>query len=242
MEWLCSKPIAHRGIHSKNETPENTLASFNLAIKEGYAIEMDVSFSKDNQIIIFHDRNLFRLTGYCGFVRKENYGKIKKLFLLRTNHKILLLSEALDFIQGRVPILIEIKNDKRKRLFCQKLTEVVNSYEGEVAFLSFNRKLLEFLREYCPLIPRGQSIRLPWQNFRMLKSGLNQNDLQFIACNQHYICTHLIRQCFHHRIPLIAWTIRSQKEMERALKKADNIIFENIKPPQSLNSLAEKIV
>ncbi len=240
MEWLYSKPIAHRGIHSGNEIPENSLASFDLAIEEGYAIEMDVSLSKDNQVIVFHDRNLFRLTGYRGSVRKEDYAKIKQLFLLETDYKIPLLSEALDFIRGRVPVLIEVKNDQRKKLFIRKLSEVVNPYEGDGAILSPNRKIIKLMGKYCPLIARGQLIGLPWQNFIPPKFWLDQGNLQFVAYNHHYIYAHLIQSCFTTKIPLIAWTIRNKKEMEKELVKADNIIFENFKPPQSLNSLAER--
>ncbi len=59
--------IGHRG--ARNEAPENTIGSFIHAQKNGcYAFELDVRLSKDNQLMVFHDHILGRMTGVNGLL------------------------------------------------------------------------------------------------------------------------------------------------------------------------------
>ena len=60
IEWLDKYPIAHRGYHNQ-EVPENTLEAFKLAVDNNYAIELDIQFTKDYQIVVFHDDDFIHL-------------------------------------------------------------------------------------------------------------------------------------------------------------------------------------
>ena len=107
--WLCNEYIAHRGFHSET-APENSLAAFENAIKHNYAIELDVRALSDGTVVVFHDETLGRMTGADGFISNYSYEDIKDLRLLKTQEKIPTLDEVLAFVDGRTPILIEIKN------------------------------------------------------------------------------------------------------------------------------------
>ncbi len=61
-DFLKQTPIAHRGLHDGTK-PENSMPAFLAAIEHGYAIETDVRFTKDKQLVIFHDDDLLRMTG-----------------------------------------------------------------------------------------------------------------------------------------------------------------------------------
>lgn len=68
----------HRG--SSANYPENTLLSFDKAIKEGAnAIELDVKKTKDGQFIIMHDDTVDRTTNGTGYVTSLNWDYISTL-------------------------------------------------------------------------------------------------------------------------------------------------------------------
>jgi glycerophosphoryl diester phosphodiesterase len=61
-DWLTARPIAHRGLHSKQSgLVENTPAAAMAAIAKNYAIECDIQFTKDGEAVVFHDFTLDRL-------------------------------------------------------------------------------------------------------------------------------------------------------------------------------------
>lgn len=104
----------HRG--AAGLAPENTLASIQLALELGVdRIEIDVQQTKDNKIIVLHDRTLRRTTTGNGFVKKLTYDEIlqfsagykfNKFYL---NEKVPTLDQVIDLIGGKVELLIEIK-------------------------------------------------------------------------------------------------------------------------------------
>ena len=63
LSWLVDRPFAHRGLfHEQKGIPENSLGAFEQAIGDNYGIELDVRRSLDDVAVVFHDRNLARLT------------------------------------------------------------------------------------------------------------------------------------------------------------------------------------
>ena len=54
LDWLCERPIAHRGLHNLHAgIPENSLAAFAAAVADGYSMELDVQASADGQAMVF---------------------------------------------------------------------------------------------------------------------------------------------------------------------------------------------
>lgn len=89
--------FSHRGIElSKKKYIESTDRSFNDQIKNGFSLEFDINFTKDNKIIIFHDSNLSRLTNNRDqrLISDLTLQEIKKIFSKKD--KILTLKEILD--------------------------------------------------------------------------------------------------------------------------------------------------
>ena len=107
--WLVKQPIAHRGLFG-DKIPENSIAAFKNAIKNKLPIELDVTCLADGTPVVFHDEKLARMTGKDGFISNCKYEDIQKLTLAGTKERIPTLQEALDLIDGKVPILVEIKN------------------------------------------------------------------------------------------------------------------------------------
>ena len=109
--FLIERPFAHRGYHSRSlidskNVLENSLGAFRLAIENNFSIEMDIHLTKDLEIIVFHDFFLGRLTTKTGFVSSKNSTYIKQA-KLSNNEPVPTIEDALNLVDGRVPILLK---------------------------------------------------------------------------------------------------------------------------------------
>ena len=245
--FLTERPFAHRGFHSRSlkvsETiPENSLEAFRLAIEKNYSIEMDIHFTKDFKIIVFHDFFLGRLTTKTGFVFNKNLSYIKKA-KLSNNEKVPTIEEVFNLVNGRVPILLEIKYSKyiKKNLnmFTSVLEEKLESYKGPVALMSFNSDLIKYIRKRnffgrFPLglttsFPKIESISSKLKNNK-IENEIVANSLQFISQDWKGIKNIRVKRLKKLNIAILSWTITS-REIEESLKGlADNITFEHYEP------------
>lgn len=235
-KWLYTTPIAHRGLHTNN-VPENSLIAFKAALEEGYAIELDVQLSKDDQIVVFHDYSLKRMCNLDKKVNELDYKELKKLKLNQTNERIPLLKDVLKLVDGKIPLLIEIKNEKRVGKLEDNVCDLLKDYNGEFAIEAFNPFVLIYIKKTNPQIIRGQ-LSSSFKNEKMsfIKKLILRNCLlnflskpNFIAYNIHDL-PNTIASIHKKKIPIIAWTIKSNKDIKNKKKYYDNIIFEKIKP------------
>ena len=234
--WLVTKYIAHRGLH--NDTmPENSLAAMQNAIDHDYAIEIDLHPIEDGTPVLFHDETLNRLTGEDGYIKKvENVEQLKKLRLLNTNETIPTLKEALEFVNGQVPLLIEIKDYNMTGTFEKAIYEVLKDYKGEYAVMSFNPYSIKWFKINAPEVVRGLlscyfkgeklNSALKFALKRMLLKKVA--DPQFIAYKWNELPNKHVNKVKH--LPLLAWPVPSQQEYMKVAKHCDNIIFEYFEP------------
>ena len=244
---MTERPFAHRGFHSSSlkvsETiPENSLEAFRLAIEKNYSIEMDIHFTKDFKIIVFHDFFLGRLTTKTGFVFNKKLSFIKKANL-SNNEKVPTIEEVLNLVNGRVPVLLEIKYSKyiKKNLnvFIRVLAEKLESYKGPLALMSFNLDLIKYIRKRnffrrFPLglttsFPKIESIGSKIKN-KKIENEIVANRLQFISQDWKGIKNIRVERLKKLNIAILSWTITS-REIEKSLKGlVDNITFEHYEP------------
>ena len=102
--------FAHRGLH-KNGTPlpENSLPAIKKAVEEGYGIEFDIQVTKDGVPVVFHDFTLHRMCGQKGRVCDYTLEELRKFRLLDCGEPIPTFKEALRAVDGKVPLIIEMK-------------------------------------------------------------------------------------------------------------------------------------
>ena len=146
LAWLRNSYFAHRGLFN-DELPENSIKAFENAIKNGFAIELDIQFTKDKKVVVFHDYNLERLTNNKENIENLTYEEIRKLNLLDTKEKIPLLEEVLQFIDGKVPLLIEIKNCNDIMKLGEETAKILKDYNGKYAIQSFDSCVLKWYRK-----------------------------------------------------------------------------------------------
>lgn len=238
MNWLKEKPIAHRGLHNQNNRPENSYAAFNFAIENNFPIELDLQFTADKKLIVFHDENFKRMTGIDKNVLTSTYDEIKNFNLLETEERIPLFTELLKHINGQVPLLIEIKNFARPNGFERSLVDIMKNYKGEFALQSFNPLTIRWLKINAPDIIRGQissrfkELPVPL-HYKYILRNLTLNFTakpHFINYNIDdlpYLPVELYR---HYGLPILAWTIRNQDQLKKAEDLCDNFVFEGFLP------------
>lgn len=147
---------AHRGYHDGNvSVPENSLSSFVAAIDAGYGIELDVQLSSDKVPMVFHDADLARICGVEGKIWDYTCAELQQMKLFDTDETIPTLQEALELIDGQVPILVEYKMDKVDTDVCAYSHELLKNYDGPYAVQSFHPFALFWYRQNAKDIPRG---------------------------------------------------------------------------------------
>lgn len=234
--WVLKNPIAHRGLHNF-EFPENSLPAFENAVAHGFAVELDVRIIDDHTIIVFHDDKLSRMTdrdGYVSCLKAEDLAEIR---LGKTDFGIPTFERVLETINGKVPILIEIKKAEQSFALEEKLTDMLKAYNGEYAVESFHPFSLQYFYKNAPGIMRGQlssyfhhaDIDASRHERSRLKK-LKYNDVShpdFIAYKISNLPNKYVRNA---GLPVITWTIKSELAAEKAVDLCDNYIFEGFIP------------
>lgn len=154
--WITDKPFAHRGLHDAAAgVPENTMAAFDAAIASGYAIELDVRQMRDGAVVVFHDADLTRACGVDRDLAELAWGDVNQAGIFGTEHRIPLLDEVLVRTAGRVPLLIEVKEDRRHPGIERALHEKLSQYNGPFALQSFSPTIVRWFRKHPIGAPLG---------------------------------------------------------------------------------------
>ncbi|MEG1500094.1 MAG: glycerophosphodiester phosphodiesterase family protein [Clostridia bacterium] len=233
--WLVEKYIAHRGLHS-SEVAENSLTAFSLAIEKNYPIEIDVQLISDGTVVVFHDEILSRSTGKDGYLKNLTKKELKKTFLKGTKDTIHTFEEVLKLVDGKIPLLIEIKNTQKVGELEAKVLDLLKNYKGEFAIQSFNPYVLMWFKQNAPEILRGQlSCSFKGEKMAFFKKFVLKRMLLNKSSKPNFIsyCGQDLPNRFvkrYNKIPLLAWTIRSQEDYMKVVKYCDNIIFEDFEP------------
>ena len=104
-----ARPIAHRALHDA-AVAENSLAAVEAAIAQGYGIEIDIQPARDGTPMVFHDYDLGRLTAQTGLITQYSAAELGEIKLTGGGGTIPTLAQVLNVVAGRVPLLIEIKD------------------------------------------------------------------------------------------------------------------------------------
>lgn len=235
--WLLCKPIAHRGFHDK-KSPENSLRAFENAKRMGYAIELDLHLTEDRNLIVFHDKNVKRMTGENIKTIDLTSEKLEELRLLDTDEKIPSFKEVIEIVAGKVPILIEIKNTSPVGEVEEKLLEELEDYKGEYILQAFNPQRIKWLKNNAPHVIRGQlSGRLKGSKMNKINRFMHMNLIfnfltkpDFVNYEIKGLNSFVIKMLRRRGHPILSWTARSYDEYSKALNLSDNAVFENFVP------------
>lgn len=240
MKKFKTKMYAHRGLHNA-ERAENSMSAFKAAVDGGYGIELDIRLSKDNKLVVFHDDTLDRVCGREGKVIDFTAEELAAFSLNGTSDGIPLFCDVLALVDGRVPLLVEIKEDPGNSAVSEAACKMLSEYRGEFIVESFNPLSLKTVKERKPEFVRGilSQRYYEYEKYRKPLYFLLQSLLLNFLCRPAFIAyDHRHAKSFALRfvrgffdVPTLAWTVRSAEEEAIARKNGfDGIIFENYIP------------
>ena len=216
--------ISHRGLHDE-KIPENSMKAFKNAIKEEYAIELDLHILKDNNVVVFHDDNLKRMTGINKLIKDCTYEELKKYNLKNSKEKIPLFKDALKEINGKVPILIELKYDRRVGLLEKETIKILKDYTGIYYFQSFRLRTVRYVNKYSN-VKSGLLIHSKGKFDLLLNKFIFKIfKVDFISYPIKRLPNKKIEK-LHNKIPILFWVYKNNKNKEYIKKYSDKIIFE----------------
>lgn len=242
--WL-KRPIAHRGLHDTTRgNVENSVSAIKAATRKGIAVEVDLQRAADDMPVVFHDATLDRLTNESGPVAARTVEALRTIPLKHGGDRILSLPELLELIGDTVPLLLEVKSDGRRRgVFEANIAKQLHGYPGPVAVMSFDPHAVAAFRHHAPALPRGLvSCRfnddLSKTHLSALQRLAMRHLLTSVFARPHFVAYDIralpavapLIARFVLGLPLLAWTVRTEADLERARRYADAPIFEGITP------------
>jgi glycerophosphoryl diester phosphodiesterase len=238
------RPIAHRGLHdSRKGRIENTAPAFEAAIAKGYGIECDLQAAEDGTPMVFHDETLERLVGLPARISTWSAASLSRLSYKGREERILKFAELLELVDGRAPILVEVKRNRRPppHSFLPKVARLAAAYRGPLALMSFNRDVVAAVIHLAPGVPRGMivgrhQLRPGWwmtpNREKKIASLGRLLERAPAGVGFYAVDVKILRAAWAWReraapeLPLFSWTIRTQRERAAAAKWADAPIFE----------------
>lgn len=234
------RPYAHRGLWGEG-APENSLTAFRLAAEAGFAIELDVQLSKDGTVMVFHDYTLTRMCGGDANLSDLTTDELAACRLAGSEEKIPTFAEVLAVVDGRVPLLVELKGESGNTALCPAVCAVLAGYKGEWCVESFNPLLLRWFKKHEKHVLRGL---LSTDLIKEKKSGSVLRNFALSALWLTFLC----RPAFHawdkkypNRLALCAgvslfgaasfvYTVKNEEEYRRLLSKGAYPIFDEFLP------------
>ena len=230
------KYIAHRGLYN-NEIPENSISAFKNAVDKGFSVELDIRLTKDCKMVVFHDSNLKRMCGVDAEISDFTYEQLKAFSLGNSDEKIPLLSDVLKVIDGKVPVLAELKGGYAFWELEKRVYHILKQYNGDYAVESFNPLSMLWFRIFAPEIKRGQLIS-------EFKNKLDKNYIlrkisskpfiwkliskpDFVAADLRSISMEQLFASLDMGADFITWTANSDELIDAAEQFSKTVIIEN---------------
>lgn len=245
--WLTRRPIAHRGLHDRSRgIVENTLPAAQAAVTRGFSIECDVLLSADEEVVVFHDDTLERLTTAEGAVADRSFAELAGLEMRDTDARIPRLSDLVAAIDGRVGLVVELKSTFGPTVetrLAEQVAAALSGHAGPVVTKSFDPRLVVAARRAMPHLAHGivaeRAVDPRWYGgmgaarrfalTHLLHAPWSRPD--FVSYSIDDLPApgpYLARRVFG--LPVITWTVRSPAQATVARRHADQIVFEGFDP------------
>lgn len=216
IDFLKMSLIAHRGVHN-SQIPENTLPAFARCVHKSLIIELDIHILKDNTIVVYHDHDLLKLCGVNKIIEHLTYEQLSKI-KIKKKYIIPTLEQVMHIVDGKVPILIEVKDVDNNSKFEEELVKILDNYNGEFAIQSMNPFVIDWFSKNRKDYVTGLII-FNELNYKIVKKYTKKID---------FISVYKKQLPFGFKKLTIGWTIRKQEEYDKYKDLCDNLICENI--------------
>jgi glycerophosphoryl diester phosphodiesterase len=245
IDWLVARPVAHRGLHDGKRIIENTPSAFVAAIAGCYGIECDLQITADGEALVHHDDALGRLTDGNARLDAMTAAELKRISFRSSSDRMITLGELCDLVSGRSTLVIELKSrfngDNR---LAARTADVLSGYRGPAAVMSFDPWQIAALRAIAPTLRRGIVAEsrhgradpqhpasagarggiIYCERFLRMRPQFIAYAVKDLPSLMTFVASRLLQ------LPILAWTVRSAIEREKARRHADQMIFEGFRP------------
>ena len=224
---LICNGIAHRGLHTEEFT-ENGLKAFENAVNNNFAFELDIHLSRDNKLIVCHDKNLKRTTGKEGRIEELTSDQIRQEYRLLDGGVVPTFDEVLDLVQERVPIVTELKPENGNHKELAKYTEEALKRikdSKSILLISFDpRALMKFRKSrFATSIlvdDTNKRSSLVYYTKKLFDSGDFRADMVLEDRVKKYHKDNFVN----------IWTINCKEKLDHFIDLTDTVTFENMDP------------
>lgn len=227
--------IGHRGI--RLEYDENTMKSFSEAIKNGVDfIEFDIHRTKDDKLVVNHDRTLQRIYNGNGIISDMTYAEIKKFRTRKDGQKMPLLTDVISASKNKTKFIIELKGDD----IVEFVASIIKEYNiiSDCVISSRNLWKLKKVREILPKckicynITKGKEYTLE----EFLKNGSQKNlpmKFDMISLRSTIISKNFINICHSNKINALSWDFMNLENSILKIRELikmgiDGLLFDSI--------------
>jgi glycerophosphoryl diester phosphodiesterase len=227
---------AHRG--ASGIAPENTMAAVVMALECGAPmVEIDVQYTSDRQMVVFHDDTLERTTDGSGLIAERSLDELRELDAGSwfspsfAGQRIPKLIDVLEELRGRAYVNIEIKprpaSEQTAREMAE-LLELVHSLDMQTrcVFSSFDHAALVYVRSIAK-DARTIALNVPGDDrspARVVKSC----GADGFGCSLEEVNRERADICHHFRIPYGVYTVNTPQELEFVLDHGASGIVTNM--------------
>ncbi len=228
--------ICHRGLHNEKDT-ENGLRAFQNAIDVNMAIELDVHLTKDNELVVFHDSDLKRVTGKEGILEDKTLSELKSDYHLLDGEEIPTLKEVLSLVHEQVPIVVELK------AFRKNYKELAKKVEEELKIIKDKKNIL--------LISFDPRALFPLKNSGFIRHLLvaHDNKHEYVYFFRHFFdgvdlqynffeMKKVKRYAKKHFVNI--WTVEKEEVVDELIPYVDTITFQLMDHDYVRNKLQQK--
>ena len=211
------KIIAHRGIYNSKIKENTYLAIFNaFNNKNIYGVEFDIRLTKDNKIVIIHDKTINRTSNGIGIVENMTLKELQKYnFGSKNFYQTIPTLEKILEINTNKLFLIEIKVSNNSKLFSKILLDILDKYKTQKIYLmSFNKEILNIIKNNNVNFNIG---------LIYLTNNIKSYKYNFYVLYDKFINKDLINNLINRNKEIFIWPINNKKELSKIKKKINNI-------------------
>ncbi|MGM8364387.1 glycerophosphodiester phosphodiesterase family protein [Virgibacillus sp. W0181] len=208
----------HRG--DGFNAPENSISSIHSVIEKGAdAVEIDVTLTKDDVLVLSHDLDLMRTAGIPSKISDLTYEELKDIDIGRlydesyAGEKIPTLDEALALtVEKDIGVIIDVKTERDEAVYAKELARLIEKHDAKelASVQSFNQHLLKLIREHNSEIQLGQILYLSAGNL----SGL---DVDFYTVRESMLTNRFIKRAKKENRKIWVWTVNNERNIKEVL-------------------------
>lgn len=225
--------IAHRG--ASGYAPENTMASFRLALEMGAkAVELDVHQTKDQELVVIHDEDLKRVGRRKGRIKDLTFAELNAVDVgswfdpCFNNERIPTLSEVFDLTLGKAELHVELKRGSKWYPGIEERVLKMIRQRGALETTlvsSFDHAALFTTRALDAEVRLGYLLGLTGMKKAYREMGELKAESLNLSARQ--IDAKRVRECGERKLRTLVYTVNTRKELARLDRLGVDGVFTN---------------